>query len=540
MSRSAAAVRVALLEPSASIGSHRSREALERLGAETAVSSFDDVEACLAEAGRHAFDLIVLDLSEREAGWRLLDGLASGGPPVVAVLPQEDEGVALEAFRRGVADCVVAGPDFAELLASTALEQMRRWRLAREHSRLRKSLIELKSYNENIIHNMNSALLVVDREATVTYANPLAERIAGREPGSLVGVPAVDVFPEPAELPVWRTLRDGVRSRGVEAVLQRPGGARLPVGMSCSPMSDAQGDRLGAVVLFQDLSGIKQLERQVLQTEKLASVGQLAAGVAHEINNPMGFIHANLAQMAEYVADLTRLFAQVDGLRKAVSAGDLEAATLATEALDRLDVEVDSAFVLSDLAKAVRESQEGSERIRHIVQDLRAFSHEGHKAVPADLNQCLDSTANIAWTMMKHSVELQKDYGELPLVTCYPRQMQQVFMNLLVNAAQAIETVRRDDGRSGTRGRIRLHTRVEGDDVVVSVSDTGPGIPPEHLDRIFEPFFTTKEVGEGTGLGLSTSYDIARRHGGSLVARSSAGRGAVFEIRLPIQGADPE
>ena len=491
MSRSAAAVRVALLEPSASLGS-ASLEALERLGPETAIMPFEDVEACLSEASRHAFDLIVLDLREREAGWRLLEGLAAGGPPVVAVLPQEDETVALEAFRRGVADCVVAGPDFAELLASTVLEQMRRWRLAREHSRLRRSLIELQSYNENIIHNMNSALLVVDREATVTYANPLAERIAGREPGSLVGVPAGEVFPEPAELSVWRTLRDGVRSRGVEAVLQRPGGGRLPVGMSCSPMSDAQGDRLGAVVLFQDLSGIKQLERQVLQAEKLASVGQLAAGVAHEINNPMGFIHANLAQMAEYVADLTRLFAEVDGLRKAVSAGDLDAATLAAERLDRLDVEVDSAYVLSDLAKAVRESQEGSERIRHIVQDLRAFSHEGQQAVPADLNQCIDSTANIAWTMMKHSVELQKDYGELPLVTCYPRQLQQVFMNLLVNAAQAIEAMPRDDGRSGLRGRIRLHTRVEGDDVVVSVSDTGPGIPPEHLDRLFEPFFTTK------------------------------------------------
>ena len=539
MSRSAAAVRVALLEPSASLGS-ASLEALERLGPETAIMPFEDVEACLSEASRHAFDLIVLDLREREAGWRLLEGLAAGGPPVVAVLPQEDETVALEAFRRGVVDCVVAGPDFAELLASTVLEQMRRWRLAREHSRLRRSLIELQSYNENIIHNMNSALLVVDREATVTYANPLAERIAGREPGSLVGVPAGEVFPEPAELSVWRTLRDGVRSRGVEAVLQRPGGGRLPVGMSCSPMLDAQGDRLGAVVLFQDLSGIKQLERQVLQAEKLASVGQLAAGVAHEINNPMGFIHANLAQMAEYVADLTRLFAEVDGLRKAVSAGDLDAATLAAERLDRLDVEVDSAYVLSDLAKAVRESQEGSERIRHIVQDLRAFSHEGQQAVPADLNQCIDSTANIAWTMMKHSVELQKDYGELPLVTCYPRQLQQVFMNLLVNAAQAIEAMPRDDSRSGPRGRIRLHTRVEGDDVVVSVSDTGPGIPPEHLDRLFEPFFTTKEVGEGTGLGLSTSYDIVQRHGGSLVARSSPGRGAVFEIRLPIRGVVPE
>jgi PAS domain S-box-containing protein len=538
MARSAAAVRVALLEPSSSQSPLGSRGALERLGAETAIERFDDVEACLAEAGRHALDLIVVDLREREMAWRLLEGLATGGPPALVVLEREDEAVALEAFRRGAADCVVAGPDFEEVLAAAALEQMRRFRLTREHSRLRRSLIELQSYNENIIHNMNSALLVVDREATITYANPLAERIVGREPGSLVGTPAREVFPEPAELPVSRTLRDGVRSRGVEAVLQRPGGGRLPVGMSCSPMLDAQGGRLGAVVLFQDLSGIKQLERQVLQAEKLASVGQLAAGVAHEINNPMGFIHANLAQMAEYVADLTRLFGAVEGLRKAVAARDLEGAGVANEALDQLDAEIDATFVLSDLAKAVRESQEGSERIRHIVQDLRAFSHEGQHAVPADLNQCLDSTANIAWTMMKHSVELQKDYGELPLVTCYPRQLQQVFMNLLVNAGQAIESVQPRD--ADARGRIRLHTRAEGETVIVSVSDSGPGISPEHLDQIFEPFFTTKGVGEGTGLGLSTSYDIVRRHGGSLVARSGQGGGAVFEIRLPSRGVAPE
>jgi PAS domain S-box-containing protein len=538
MARSAAAVRVALLEPSSAQSTLGSRGALERLGAETAIERFDDVEACLAEAGRHALDLIVVDLREREMAWRLLEGLATGGPPALVVLEREDEAAALEAFRRGAADCVVAGPDFEEVLAAAALEQMRRFRLTREHSRLRRSLIELQSYNENIIHNMNSALLVVNREATITYANPLAERIVGREPGSLVGTPAQEVFPEPAELPVWRTLREGVRSRGVEAMLQRPGGGRLPVGMSCSPMLDAQGGRLGAVVLFQDLSGIKQLERQVLQAEKLASVGQLAAGVAHEINNPMGFIHANLAQMAEYVTDLTRLFGAVEGLRKAVAARDLEGAGGANEALDRLDAEIDATFVLSDLAKAVRESQEGSERIRHIVQDLRAFSHEGQHAVPADLNQCLDSTANIAWTMMKHSVELQKDYGELPLVTCYPRQLQQVFMNLLVNAGQAIESVQPRD--ADARGRIRLHTRAEGETVIVSVSDSGPGISPEHLDRIFEPFFTTKEVGEGTGLGLSTSYDIVRRHGGSLVARSGEAGGAVFEIRLPSRGVAPE
>ncbi len=536
MSRSVAAVHVGLLEPAAPLRPLGVREALARLGSETRVVCPDGPEACLREARRLPLDLVVVDLREREAAWQVLEGLA-GGPPVVAVLARHDEALALEAFRRGAADCLVAGTDFAEVLTATALEQLRRWRLAQEQGRLRRNLIELQSYNENIIHNMNSALLVVDPEARITYANPLAEEIAARAPGALVGLRVEELFPEPAELSVWDSLREGTRSRGVEAVLLRPDGARLPVGMSCSPLADAQGGRQGAVLLFQDLSGIKKLERQVLQSEKLASIGQLAAGVAHEINNPMGFIHANLFQMAEYVADLTRLFAGVGELRKAAAAGDPTAVRQAAETLDRLDAEVDGEFLLSDLAKAIRESQEGSERIRHIVQDLRDFSHDGRGAAPADVNQCLDSTANIAWTMMKHTVELEKDYGELPLVTCHPRQLQQVFMNLLVNAGQAIEAARSASGSE--RGRIRLRTRVDGDDLVVTVSDTGPGIPPEHVDRIFEPFFTTKGVGEGTGLGLSTSYDIVRLHGGRLVARNEPAGGAVFEIRLPRAGVAP-
>jgi signal transduction histidine kinase len=269
-----------------------------------------------------------------------------------------------------------------------------------------------------------------------------------------------------------------------------------------------------------------------LQREKMASIGQLAAGVAHEINNPMGFIHANLFQMAEYVNDLRGLWEKVDELVKLAGEGAGEAARAAAKALSASAEELDVQFLLSDLAKAIRESREGSERIRHIVQDLRDFSHaDGGERSLADVNQCLESTARIVWPMMKHRVELERDYGELPAIWCRPMQLKQVFMNLLVNAYQAIDEVA---GRAGKLGRIAIETHPSARGVAIRISDSGPGISPENLERIFDPFFTTKRVGSGTGLGLSTSYRIVERHGGRIRAENLAAGGACFEVELPL------
>jgi signal transduction histidine kinase len=277
----------------------------------------------------------------------------------------------------------------------------------------------------------------------------------------------------------------------------------------------------------------------VLQTEKMASIGQLAAGVAHEINNPMGFIHANLFQMTEYVADLRQVWSRAESLLKAIESGEREMVERAGAELAETAGELDVSFVLQDLAKAIRESQEGSERIRHIVQDLREFSHQDTgERVLADLNQCLDSTANIVWPMMKHLVLVSKQYGELPPVPCYPMQLKQVFMNLLVNAYQAIEESLAGHGCNGEMGTVTLTTAARDGGVVVEISDTGAGIEPDHLDRIFDPFFTTKKVGAGTGLGLSTSFHIVRRHGGTLGVESRPGHGTTFRIHLPLLRED--
>ena len=391
---------------------------------------------------------------------------------------------------------------------------------------------------QNIIHNMNSALLVIDPEGRITSCNPSAEQILGRHESELRGAPVWGWFKQTGdgEDLVAKTLREDVQFKGAESLITRSDGTLVPIGISCAPIFDAEGSKHGAVAIFQDLSEITQLRDQVLQTEKMASIGQLAAGVAHEINNPMGFIHANLFQMAEYLVDLRRVWADVEGLQKSIARGDAEEIRGVAEKLAALAEDVDVPYLLTDLATAIRESQEGSERIRHIVQDLRDFSHhETGQRVLTDINQCLDSTANIVWPMMKHLVVLEKEYRDVPEIYCFPMQLKQVFMNLLVNAFQAIELRL---GQSGGIGRIDLKSAPRDDGVLVSVGDTGVGIDPKHLDRIFDPFFTTKEVGIGTGLGLSTSFNIVRRHGGTITVESQVGEGTTFRVFLPGSGED--
>jgi len=527
-------------------------EALAQLGGDVEIELVRDAESCLAAAGGSRADLVLVDRVPEATGLPVVQALGRSGPPVVIVTAEPGESVALEAFRNGAADCVRVGPDYADVLPVVVLEQLRRSRKQRDRGAAERRIRDLKRTNERIIQNLNSALLVVDRDGTIVTANTTAEEILAVGAGELIGRCVWDWLAdqEPADSVIGRTLFRGVRFKGAETKIRLADGSTLPIGLSCSPLeleSDASGDaavEMGAVAIFQDLSEIKALQRQVLQTEKMASIGQLAAGVAHEINNPMGFIHANLFQMTEYLGDLRQAWERVEDLQKAIhgfeSAGGgaeaMDAIRAASDALAASTRELDLDFVQTDFAKAVRESQDGAERIRHIVKDLRDFSHQGgDEFVEADVNQCLDSTASIAWTMMKHSVVLEKEYCDLPPIRCFPSQLKQVFMNLLVNAYQAIE--QKLGGSHGT-GRIEIRSRPEGDGVAISIRDTGSGIPARDQARIFDPFYTTKEVGAGTGLGLATSYSIVRRHGGRIDVESEPGQGATFTVWLPLAGPE--
>ncbi|WP_285427778.1 ATP-binding protein [Pseudomonas sp. lyk4-R2A-8] len=266
----------------------------------------------------------------------------------------------------------------------------------------------------------------------------------------------------------------------------------------------------------------KQLESQLVQSEKLASLGQLAAGVAHEINNPVGFISSNLSTLDSYFNQLQQMldaYRQVeDSLTSAEQRDPLKAL--------RDELELD--FLKEDIPILIRESKEGIGRVVQIVKDLKNFSRVDNDQTWqwANLQQGIDSTLNIVASELKYKADVIKQYGALPEIECLASQLNQVVMNLVINAAQAM---------GPERGTITISNGVEGDNVWLEVADNGCGIPPETVQRIFDPFFTTKPVGEGTGLGLSLSYGIIKKHHGDISVNSEPGKGTTFRVVLPIR-----
>jgi PAS domain S-box-containing protein len=258
---------------------------------------------------------------------------------------------------------------------------------------------------------------------------------------------------------------------------------------------------------------LKSAQSRILQQEKLASVGQLAAGIAHEINNPMGFIISNINTLNKYLAKIWRYVGTLEGV--AAPGREIEE--------ERKTLKI--AFIREDTGSLIAESLEGAERVKKIVQDLKSFSRLDEAEYKfADINAGLESTINIVWNELKYKVSMVKQYGELPLTKCNPGQLNQVFMNILVNAAQAIET----------SGEIFLKTWSEDRKIYILISDTGCGMPHETMEKIFEPFYTTKDVGKGTGLGLSIAYDIVKKHNGDIRVESEIGRGTSFTIIIPV------
>jgi len=262
-------------------------------------------------------------------------------------------------------------------------------------------------------------------------------------------------------------------------------------------------------------------QMQLLQSEKMASIGQVAAGVAHEINNPVGFVKSNLGTLAQYVEQLLELLQGYAALESQV---DAAGAALCLPLRQR-KADMDFDFMLTDLPQLIAESREGINRISQIVLDLKNFSRSSdNEWCWADLHEGLESTLNVVWNQLKYKVEVTRAYGELPQVYCVAAQINQVLMNLLVNAGQAITD----------KGHITLRTGVQGTNVWIEVQDDGCGMDGPTQARIFEPFYTTKPVGLGTGLGLSIAVGIVSRHQGRLEVQSQPGQGSTFRLVLPI------
>ena len=294
--------------------------------------------------------------------------------------------------------------------------------------------------------------------------------------------------------------------------------------MSASTLSERQVDDLlkSNEALIELNRKLSTAQEQLVQSEKLASIGQLAAGVAHEINNPVGYIFSNIGTLEKYLVGVFRMLAAYEEHES-----HLEPTPLGGQ-LAALRAEVELDYLKEDIPTLMRETREGIERVRKIVQDLKDFSHVDARRQWewADLHKGIDSTLNIVNNEIKYKADVVKQYGVLPEVLCLPSELNQVFMNLLVNAAHAI---------SKERGRLVVRTGTQAGEVWVEVEDDGCGIPADNLKRIFDPFFTTKPVGKGTGLGLSLSYGIVKKHGGRIDVDSEVGRGTCFRVTVPIE-----
>jgi PAS domain S-box-containing protein len=373
--------------------------------------------------------------------------------------------------------------------------------LKRAEEELRRSEVSFRT----LIESLPDLMAVFDTHARVRYANlKVATALGYSDVRELLGKHISDIIPaedfKSADARMHEALRTG-RAALQERRLLRKDGTILHVESTTFPLPFDGEDAI--VSVSHDLTERHQMQARLMLAERMASVGTLAAGVAHEINNPLAYLTANLAFARE---ELSRLLAN---------------------GADELEPKV--AGSVADARSALAEAQQGAERVRTIVRDLKTFSRvDSEDNTDVDVRQVLESTLNLATTEIRHRARLSKQFDEVPRVRANESRLGQVFLNLLVNAAQAIP------GGTPERHEIRVATRVgSGGRVVVEVADTGMGIASEHLSRLFDPFFTTKEPGVGTGLGLSICHSLVASLGGEIHVESEPGKGSIFRVLLP-------
>jgi PAS domain S-box-containing protein len=366
------------------------------------------------------------------------------------------------------------------------------------------------------------------------YLSPAAGRLFGFETESLVGKPFLTEMVEEDDRGRVERALAALHSGGTSAELEyrlvaRDGGLRHV--RTVVTRAGAGGEQSLRGITF-DVTERKKLELELRQAQKLEAVGRLAAGVAHEINTPIQFIGDSIQSIEDGIKELTHLTERYRALLRRADGRD--AHELLADAA-RAENEADLAYLLESLPAALDRSRDGVGRVATIVRSMKEFAHPDRKEMSAvDLNRAIQSTLVIARGEYKYVADVVTELGDLPLVTCHPGEINQAVLNIVVNAAHAIGDVVKG---TGNRGRITVRTRQEGEAVVVSISDTGGGIPEAVQQRIFEPFFTTKEVGKGTGQGLAVARSVIRdKHGGDLHFESEPGVGTTFVIRLPIAG----
>jgi PAS domain S-box-containing protein len=382
-----------------------------------------------------------------------------------------------------------------------------------EHRRAEDALRRSEEQYRQIVENTTDGIVTVDPSGQIIFVNRRFAEILGYMPHEMMGKLAT-TFMTPAQQVVakaaFRRRANGLKDSFDTGFVHQTGKEVL-VNITGSPVVDAEGNHTASLAVVRDTTESTRLQSQLMVSDRMASVGTLAAGVAHEINNPLAAVMANL----DYIADAV-------GKLGSGSSGAMTPAMRETRIRDEIKAPLDDA-------------REAAERVRFIVRDLKMFSRSPSEELkgPVSVKDVMESSLRMAWNEVRHRACLVKNYGDVPDVDANEARLGQVFLNLIVNAAQAIP-----EG-SADANEIKVTTRLEGTRVVIEVTDTGPGIPPDIIDRVFDAFFTTKRVGVGTGLGLAICHRIVTDIGGELTVRSEVGVGTVFRVSLPEAVIEP-
>jgi PAS domain S-box-containing protein len=375
-------------------------------------------------------------------------------------------------------------------------------------SEAQKALHDSEERYRQIVEATTDGILKVDGIASIVFVNRRFAEMLGYEPHEMVGVSVLTFIGSEARALTLDALQDrrrGLRD-GVDSTFRHKNGTDIAVNIAGTPLLDGAGEHVGNLAVVRDVTERKKLQTQLMVSDRMASVGTLAAGVAHEINNPLAVVIGNLDCVAESLGGLP--------FNDSIS----------------LSPGLSNAWFLEEIKAPLDDAREAALRVRLIVRDLKIFSRlpTEESRGPVNVQAIMESSLRMAWNEIRHRARLVKLYGTVPYVEANEARLSQVFLNLLVNAAQSLQ-----EGQA-EHNEIRVGTRVDGERVIVEVSDTGAGIPPEIIGRIFDAFFTTKAVGVGTGLGLAICQRIVTDMGGELTVQSEVGRGTTFRVALPI------
>ncbi len=515
------------------------------------VNSIKDMKTVLS---RFKPDLAIVNYLLKDGkGLEILNNISRYNEfPVLLISDIEDDEIALEALEKGAVDYVVKSEAAIAALPKICGRVMRKWELVKEKMKAENALRLSENRFRSVTETATDAIVTIDDKGIITYWNNGAKNIFERDPDEALGKPVTVIIPAR-----FRELHnkgmDNYNNTGKVKILGKPlelvglkkGEVEFPIELTISTWSIEKRRYFTSII--RDITERKKLEQTLVaekakvecsnkklqkayddlkisqtmafQQEKLAGIGQLAAGVAHEINNPMGFISSNVDTLGRYFKKLNEFICLIESVL--TSQADSKYQKNIIEKRNQLKID----FVLSDTENLIRETMEGAGRVTKIVQDLKRFARPSEEELKlSNINECIKSTLNIVWNEIKYKAAVNKEFGNVPAAKCNPQQLNQVFMNILINAADSIDE----------KGVITIKSWQENSFVFVSISDTGCGISENNLTKVFDPFFTTKTVGKGTGLGMSISYDIIKKHNGKFKVESKVGKGTTFTLSLPV------